>query len=305
MSDMADRASDATRSDYIKSLLRNYQESAERSLDGPTRGRPDRGPAGHRPMGVSLSRGQPHRRLETALEGETISCFVVGGERRLCVPQILNTILGTFTLSEIHAACDFLRVHIAVADQRQVAVLRRDSVLPATAHGCGLITQSDAQRLCGTLLRGNRVAPASSPSIEPSDSIPVIHRCFGKCVGSLRPSSRLVRCAACRHEFDVEQFVCHSHGGQEARTCHWGFDAANWRRYLQLAGDAADDETLRNYLDYFKNSGRTTSSPERHQVRRITLRCRHVPIHWDKGGSPPPRWMLCPPNVPLAIFSTH
>jgi len=140
---------------FIKRLLRNYQETAERSLDGPTlttavdarlsgsHGRPARG--------VALG-GDPHVRLETRLEGEVISCFVVGGERRLCVPQILNTILGRFTLSEINSACDGLRIHISLADDRQLTVLRRDRVLPETAHGCGLVTQSDAQRLCASLL---------------------------------------------------------------------------------------------------------------------------------------------------------
>lgn len=32
-------------------------------------------------------------RCETLLEREPISCFVVGGEKRLCLPQILNSVL--------------------------------------------------------------------------------------------------------------------------------------------------------------------------------------------------------------------
>ena len=34
---------------------------------------------------------------ETILEGDTIACFVVGGEKRLCLPQIFNTVLRDFT----------------------------------------------------------------------------------------------------------------------------------------------------------------------------------------------------------------
>lgn len=41
-------------------------------------------------------------RCETVLEGERISCFVVGGERRLCLPQILNTVLQDFSLQQIN-----------------------------------------------------------------------------------------------------------------------------------------------------------------------------------------------------------
>jgi len=274
---------------YIKSLLRHYQESAERSLEGPAltdvvkleevrtdgammetsfyEGRR----AGTMPTNaatLSRLRGDPHRRVVTTLEGERISCFVVGGERRLCVPQMLNTMLSQFSLSEIHSACDSLRIHIALADDRQTAILKRDNILPPTAHGCGLMTLTDSQRLCGVLLGEIRGTLPFSAMVEPEDSIPVMHRCFGKCVGSLRPSTRVVRCSYCRHEFDVEQFVCHSHGDQESCTCHWGFDAANWRLYLQLAPDVADDERLQDCLDCFKYPAdfKMSHSRKRHEV---------------------------------------
>ena len=276
---------DSPQNPFIKRLLRNYQESAEHSLEGPRsaallsdggngvatvakvvqvdedRGRPgrgDTGPAGGPIPGglaaeLSRLRGDPHRRVETCLEGECISCFVVGGERRLCVPQLLNTVFSQFSLSEIHTACDCLRIHISLADGRQLTLLRRDGILPQSAHRCGLVTLTDAQRLCAVLLGNQRRMPPTTHVDEPSDAIPVVHRCFGKCAGSLRPSTGLVCCAACRHEFDVEQFVCHSHGDHESRTCHWGFDAANWRAYLQLAPDMVDDERLQDCLDYFKH----------------------------------------------------
>jgi len=294
MSDVRLRDGEFPHNPFIKRLLKHYQESAERSLEGPTTSSlddcddlakmeaerraggevADERLVGKMPglIAVSRVRRDPYRRLEATLEGESISCFVVGGEGRLCVPQILNTVLSRFSLSEIHTACDSLRIHIALADDRQLTVLRREGVLPQTAHGCGLITLTDAQRLCGVLLgNGRGTQPSSSTTTafdEPRDVIPVMHRCFGKCAGSLRPSTRLVRCAACRQEFDVQQFVCHSHGDQESRTCHWGFDAANWRVYLQLAPDVGDDERLQTYLDYFKDyaDATTTHCRKRHEV---------------------------------------
>lgn len=261
----------------IKRLLRNYQQTAERSLQGPTHSNdhvcPSDGQlsAEYRRLGItpglmalSKVRGDPHRRLETRLEGENISCFVVGGERRLCVPQLLNTALSRFTLTDINSACDSLRIHITLADDRQLAVLRRDLVLPETAHGCGLMTQSDAQRLCTALIGNYRpTRSAVTRSDDPHDRIPVMHRCFGKCAGWLCASARVVTCAACQLEFDVEQFVCHSHGHQESRTCHWGFDAANWRMYLQLSPDVCEDERLRDLLDYFKDHDSVTDNSAR------------------------------------------
>jgi len=259
---------DATQNPFIKRLLRNYQQTAERSLRGPG----DNRRLGITPGLVALSRvrGDPHRRLETMLEGESISCFVVGGERRLCVPQLLNTALSRFTLSEINSACDALRIHIALADDSQLTVLRRDRVLPGRAHGCGLMTQSDAQRLCAALLGRYQRSRSSSLAVTTDDSIPVMHRCFGKCAGWLRTSARLVKCAACHHEFDVQQFVCHSHGDQESRTCHWGFDAANWALYLQLTPDVADNQQLRELLDYFKDEAELTSDSGSRKRRDVS-----------------------------------
>ena len=32
----------------------------------------------------------------------------------------------------------------------------------------------------------------------------------------------------------VLRFVCHTHQAPETRTCHWGFDSANWAAYIQV-----------------------------------------------------------------------
>lgn len=44
---------------------------------------------------------KPEKR-ETILEGEFIACFSVGGEKRLCFPQILNLVLHGFRLPQIN-----------------------------------------------------------------------------------------------------------------------------------------------------------------------------------------------------------
>jgi hypothetical protein len=41
------------------------------------------------------------------------------------------------------------------------------------------------------------------------------------------------------------RFVCHTHQPPETRTCHWGFDSANWAAYIQVAEDYPEEERAR------------------------------------------------------------
>ena len=43
-----------------------------------------------------------------------------------------------------------------------------------------------------------------------------------------------VECTECRSYLSPQKFVSHSHSKQENRTCHWGFDSANWAAYIQV-----------------------------------------------------------------------
>ncbi|KAL7295523.1 hypothetical protein TKK_0011168 [Trichogramma kaykai] len=88
---------------------------------------------------------------ETLLDGDYISCFVVGGERRLCLPQLLNTVLQDFSIAQINALCDELRINCSRCTSEQLQELKDSGVLPAGASSCGLITQTDAERLVGAL----------------------------------------------------------------------------------------------------------------------------------------------------------
>uniref|UniRef100_UPI000068341A Ski oncogene n=1 Tax=Homo sapiens TaxID=9606 RepID=UPI000068341A len=93
-------------------------------------------------------------RCETVLEGETISCFVVGGEKRLCLPQILNSVLRDFSLQQINAVCDELHIYCSRCTADQLEILKVMGILPFSAPSCGLITKTDAERLCNALLYG-------------------------------------------------------------------------------------------------------------------------------------------------------
>uniref|UniRef100_A0AAV2M1M5 c-SKI SMAD4-binding domain-containing protein n=1 Tax=Knipowitschia caucasica TaxID=637954 RepID=A0AAV2M1M5_KNICA len=187
-------------------------------------------------------------RCETLLEAESISCFVVGGEKRLCLPQILNTVLRDFSLQDINAVCDELHIYCSRCTAEQLEILKVLRVLPFSAPSCGLITQTDSERLCSALIYGGVLPPGAGfppcsgflPLQRSELSFGVYHECFGRCNGEfvpelyVSPAAPCVQCADCRLMFAPRRFVTHSHAAQEKRTVHWGFDSSNWRSYILL-----------------------------------------------------------------------
>uniref|UniRef100_A0A3Q2QG51 SKI like proto-onco n=1 Tax=Fundulus heteroclitus TaxID=8078 RepID=A0A3Q2QG51_FUNHE len=173
------------------------------------------------------------------LEGESISCFVVGGEKRLCLPQVLNSVLRDFSLQQINTVCDELYVYCSRCDAEQLHILKVLGILPFNAPSCGLITLTDAQRLCNALLRPGAALPADPSGNEAS--FQVEHQCLGKCQGLFvaqfytQPEAPCIQCVECQLLFSPQKFVMHSHKSPDKRTCHWGFDSAKWPCYLQLA----------------------------------------------------------------------
>lgn len=203
------------------------------------------------PLPPAPERGRPER-LDTGLEGEAIACFVVGGEKRLCLPQVLNSVLRDFTLGQINAVCDDLHIYCSRCNPEQLEELQATGTLPATAASCGLITQTDAERLCAALLpRGQPAGKATSAA----PGFQVYHECFGRALGVCRPEEPLARsieCSECRLLFAPQQFVSHAHRSTETSTVHWGFDSSNWRAYLLLAEDQSDEQELKRRLSAFK-----------------------------------------------------
>jgi hypothetical protein len=189
--------------------------------------------------------------METLLHSERISCFVVGGEKRLCLHDILNTILKDFSVQQINSACQKLQIACLESTPKQLDILKKSHLLPSGAPNCGLLTQTNAERLCAYLLDYCLSAPTPPSSISPSalsngsgsgkkqPTIKVVHECFGKTYGHIhvqmyaKSDSACVECDTCRKLYTPKNFVCHTHK-YESHTRHWGFDSANWRVYLKL-----------------------------------------------------------------------
>ncbi|XP_060729666.1 ski-like protein isoform X2 [Tachysurus vachellii] len=207
------------------------------------------------------------------LEGDSISSFVVGGEKRLCLPQVLNSVLRDFTLQQINAVCDELYVYCARCDADQLHVLKVLGILPFNAPSCGLITLTDAQRLCNALLRPGSTHNRPQPGVKGSSvngqfGFQVEHQCLGKCRGVfvpqfyVRPDAPCVQCVECQLLFSPQNFVMHSHRTPDKRTCHWGFDSTRWPRYLHLSRryeGTADEPKLSTVLDQMKEKFHLTS----------------------------------------------
>lgn len=251
----------------MKSVLKNYQHNAHRSLQGPGLGtkydldlkdedvlQPVR--VQQLPI-LTAADNTCSERTETILEGEAISCFVVGGEKRLCLPQILNTVLRDFSLVQINQECDKLQIFCSRCSLEQLNVLKSQGILPSGAPSCGLITKTDAERLCSALLHGQvtHCLRARKDSLHFS----VYHECFGECRGVCYPElysskdARCIECCECQGAYSPQHFVLHSHGDAECRTVHWGFDSTFWRAYVQVTETQIDHEQYFKYLDEMRD----------------------------------------------------
>ncbi|KAF5890298.1 ski-like protein isoform X1, partial [Clarias magur] len=225
---------------------------------------------------------------QAVLEGESISSFVVGGEKRLCLPQVLNSVLRDFTLQQINAVCDELYVYCARCDADQLHVLKVLGILPFNAPSCGLITLTDAQRLCNALLRPGSSQSHTQPGVKASVvngqfGFQVEHQCLGKCRGVfvpqfyVRADAPCVQCVECQLLFSPQNFVMHSHRTPDKRTCHWGFDSARWSRYLHLSHryeGSADETRFGALLDQMKEKFhlKTDTPPDRVVDDDVTLK---------------------------------
>ncbi|KAF3698775.1 Ski-like protein Ski-related oncogene Ski-related protein [Channa argus] len=266
----------------LKHTLAQFTLSSQSSLGGPAafsaRTGHEHSPAGIPPLpSPPILGGGPllvpcdssTELTHSLLEGESISCFVVGGEKRLCLPQVLNSVLRDFSLQQINTVCDELYVYCSRCDAEQLHILKVLGILPFNAPSCGLITLTDAQRLCNALLRPGAALPAdpsgklSAQGLlkESEASFQVEHQCLGKCHGLFvpqfytQPEAPCIQCVECQLLFSPQKFVMHSHKSPDKRTCHWGFDSAKWPCYLQLARKyqgTPEEPKLKQLLDEVK-----------------------------------------------------
>jgi len=193
--------------------------------------------------------------MECIIEGRPIGCFQVGGELRLCFPQILNNILPDFPLERIHPTIEDLHIHCSLSTPEQLAEFKRAKILPPNVPPCGLITRTNAERLCSALL--HKSVKKKDINHQNYFSFRVYHRCFGKSEGICTPElftfrdRECIECVECHGMLAPNKFVLHvcKNKPKENSTCHWGFESNKWRSYIHVAMSEPNQEKCTRLLD--------------------------------------------------------
>lgn len=222
--------------------------------------------------------------FETRLEGKTIGCFSLGGEMRLCLPQFLNNVLAEFSLEQINRSFDDLGIFCSQCTPDQLMEFKAAKILPSDVKSSGLITRTDAERLCAILLhRSDRNSYINVEDIpKGAISFKVYHRCFGKCEGICTPDMysyqkpTCIMCLECKGWFSPQKFVGHVHRKVENRTCHWGFDSRNWHDYLHVALDVENREKYQKILDELKEVEIKEQLKAQHEINILKRKVSQV-----------------------------
>ena len=88
----------------------------------------------------------------THLSNHLISCFVVGGEIRLCAPQVYSVIMKDVPEENLTRWIRLLSINEHPATEEQYESLKSNRAIPNTSNGCGLMTKTSAERLVGVLV---------------------------------------------------------------------------------------------------------------------------------------------------------
>lgn len=208
----------------------------------------------------------------TTLEGKKIGCFLLGGEMRLCLPQIFNNILMDFSVEQINRSIQELMIYLYNCTDQQLQEFKRANIIPDTAKTCGLITRTNAERLCSYMLhQADQVRSRKGAVVT---SFRVYHRCFGKCEGIFTvelysyKEPACIECCECQGMFSPQKFVCHQHDRQENRTCHWGFNSSNWCAYIHVALDEDNREAFAKILEEIWASERDTEAEQEYWIAK-------------------------------------
>lgn len=297
-------AADAKYPAHLKKVLKTYQRSAIKSLQGPntvlvednnsililpitaadikTEQSSELLSEHQRPSSVPLQQCQQQQQQqvpilstadqlaelsETLIEGHKISCFIIGGEKRICFVQLLSTVLRKVNATTINNVCTELFINFSTCNSDQLLALKAKGLLPPETPTCGLVTKPDAERLCSVLLHEGALPPFNMEKYS-NFSFLVYHECFNGAKGIIyvdlyTEKNWCVQCVICRRFFTPQMFVCHScyldkkrntiHTYIEPGICHWGFDSTNWRLYLLVVEEQPDYEKCNKIMDVFKD----------------------------------------------------
>lgn len=185
------------------------------------------------------------------LHGVQIVCLFIDGKERLCLAQISNTLLKSYSYNEIHNRRVALGITCVQCTPVQLEILRRAGAMPISSRRCGMITKREAERLVKSFLED-----PLPPKLPENFCFEVQHDCGWGCQGNFEPSrynssrAKCIKCTYCNMYFSPNKFIFHFHRTPNAKYNHP--DAANfnsWRRHLKLSSSSENDELLQMWED--------------------------------------------------------
>ncbi|KAM4677834.1 SKI family transcriptional corepressor 1 isoform 2-T2 [Discoglossus pictus] len=194
---------------------------------------------------------KPNQVGETTLYGVPIVSLVIDAQERLCLAQISNTLLKSYSYNEIHNRRVALGITCVQCTPVQLEILRRAGAMPISSRRCGMITKREAERLCKSFLGEHR-----PPKLPENFAFDVVHECAWGCRGSFIPArynssrAKCIKCGYCGLYFSPNKFIFHSHRAPDSKYTQP--DAANfnsWRRHLRLSDPAASDDLAHSWED--------------------------------------------------------
>uniref|UniRef100_A0A4W3GH54 SKI family transcriptional corepressor 2 n=1 Tax=Callorhinchus milii TaxID=7868 RepID=A0A4W3GH54_CALMI len=203
---------------------------------------------------------------QVVLYGVPIVSLVIDSIERLCLAQISNTLLKSYSYNEIHNRRVALGITCVQCTPVQLEILRRAGAMPISSRRCGMITKREAERLCKSFLGEN-----SPPKLPDNFAFDVSHECAWGSRGSFIPArynssrAKCIKCAYCSMYFSPNKFIFHSHRTPESKYTQP--DAANfnsWRRHLKLSERTPPQELAYAWEDVkamFNGGSRKRTAP--------------------------------------------
>ncbi|KAM8973381.1 SKI family transcriptional corepressor 1 [Pelodytes ibericus] len=222
--------------------------STQRDPSSPPAPKQHQPPQDTQPFSGSL---KPNQVGETSLYGVPIVSLVIDGQERLCLAQISNTLLKSYSYNEIHNRRVALGITCVQCTPVQLEILRRAGAMPISSRRCGMITKREAERLCKSFLGEHR-----PPKLPENFAFDVVHECAWGCRGSFIPArynssrAKCIKCGYCGLYFSPNKFIFHSHRAPDSKYTQP--DAANfnsWRRHLRLSDPTASEELAHSWED--------------------------------------------------------
>jgi len=185
----------------------------------------------------------------TIFRKKEIACFVIGGELRLCLPQVLSELLPNCPIENVHSEFENLQINCNVCSEEQMRALKRHHILPDFTSTATLITRSDAERVLILLAKRDDWGSVDWKQISPlpqDEGFLVAHGCFcEETIGRFYPElykspvSPCILCInpSCKRFFNPLSFCHHYHHAQERTVCHWGLQLNEWRAYIRAPYD--------------------------------------------------------------------